>query len=207
MVSTRTKTDSLPTKKPTFAEEQATAAATVRPKKVTKSKDHALEVELEAAAPEKSLDQAITSKAAATAKTPKPKATKSKKVTQDEPPILLLSDELFQPPEQEGATTFLDLPPELRNEIYSYMLVRKGVVEIKTVAPYVLEPALLAVNRQIRSEALTIFYGENTFQIAGSTLITKFLRTAGEEKIRALRDVKIYCMMPNSFSMACGFVS
>lgn len=99
-----------------------------------------------------------------------------------------------------GGTPFLDLPPELRNEVYRQVLVvdyeeesllDNGHIVIGVHRPCVPEPALLAVNRQIRSETLSIFYGENVFRIAGSTMIMRFLRTADEEVIRALRYVQI----------------
>lgn len=98
-------------------------------------------------------------------------------------------------PPADGASHFLALPPELRNEIYSYVTPAK-LVRIETTRPFVLEPKVLLINRQIYSEALTVFYGESTFQIEGSTQITKFLRFAGEEKLRALRNVQITCAAP-----------
>ncbi len=96
---------------------------------------------------------------------------------------------------------FFELPPELRNVIYAYVFTRPDVVAINSTVPYVREPAILAVNRQMRLEGLLMFYGENTFQIDGSVLITKFLRTAREEKIRALGNVQIFCKYLSISSM------
>lgn len=66
---------------------------------------------------------------------------------------------------------FLDLPPELRNRIYSFATVREGPFYIGEVADGYCsdrwespkQPALLMVSKQIREESLPIFYGENTF--------------------------------------------
>lgn len=98
------------------------------------------------------------------------------------------------------ASPFLELPPELRNEIYRHVIVvghdedlheDEDYVEIAIHRPYVTEPALLAVNRQIRSETVSIFYGENIFRIKGSVIIVHFLRTADEDVVRSLRYVQI----------------
>jgi hypothetical protein len=50
------------------------------------------------------------------------------------------------------------------------------------------------VNRQLRSEGLSVFYGCNVFQINGSTFVGKFLRTAEEEILRSLSIIEILCM-------------
>lgn len=57
----------------------------------------------------------------------------------------------------------LSLPPEIRNSIYRYTLVEEEIC----ITPWDLSgashPALLEVNRQIRSEATEIHYKENRF--------------------------------------------
>ena len=62
---------------------------------------------------------------------------------------------------------FLEIPPELRNTIYAMTLIFEEPIEIKThrngQSPGGIEPALLAINRQIRVEALPVFYGMNIF--------------------------------------------
>ncbi|KAK3691795.1 hypothetical protein LTR37_018394 [Vermiconidia calcicola] len=97
------------------------------------------------------------------------------------------------PPEREGATTFLALPAELRNEIYALVVVQDYQIELPLLPPYVRQPKLLGVNRQIRAEALSIYYGENVFQIQGSTSAAQFMRSVPEEGLRALRSLQIYC--------------
>jgi hypothetical protein len=90
-----------------------------------------------------------------------------------------------------GKTSFLSLPAELRNEIYAVALDERGPIRIRTTLPYLLEPALLATNRQVRSEAVGIWYGENVFEIDGSSPAVRFLRAATDEKLRALRSLHI----------------
>lgn len=194
MVSTRRQTDSLPAKKTTYAEEQAADAAAVRQKRLLKFDKKAIQEEISDTL--NGYVQKSSSNPKPTVKTKtstQPKAQTSRKATPGKLPSDAPSDAILQRPPCEGASKFLDLPPELRNDIYSYVLVYPGFITIRPEAPHVSEPALLAVNHQIRSEAVTVFYGENTFRINGSALITRFLRTAGEEKIRALRDVQIFC--------------
>jgi hypothetical protein len=115
------------------------------------------------------------------------KRTKGKAQDQDASPALI-------PPTVEGATGLFDLPAELRNEIYTYVLApANNIVTISHSRPHVEEPALLAVNRQLRSEGLSVFYGCNVFQINGSTFVGKFLRTAEDEILRSLSIIEILC--------------
>lgn len=56
----------------------------------------------------------------------------------------------------------IELPAELRNNIYRKALLRDGEISVSSKeSPD--EPALLATCRQIRSEVLPIYYGENNF--------------------------------------------
>ncbi|EMC97492.1 hypothetical protein BAUCODRAFT_40938, partial [Baudoinia panamericana UAMH 10762] len=55
----------------------------------------------------------------------------------------------------------LDIPPELRNRIYCHLLPFKQEI-ILTVNGYA-RPALLATCKQVRNEALKMFYANNTF--------------------------------------------
>ena len=93
----------------------------------------------------------------------------------------------------EGATTFLDLPSELRNEIYSCALPMSLTISVRNVQPYVLEPALCAVSHQVRSESLTMFYGDNIFEVKGSSPAVKFLRSMSDQQLRSLRTLHISC--------------
>ncbi|KAM0715529.1 hypothetical protein Q7P37_009027 [Cladosporium fusiforme] len=55
----------------------------------------------------------------------------------------------------------ISLPGELRNRIYRYTLVRARSIEIDASTWSTHQPSLLATCRQIRAEALPIFYVEN----------------------------------------------
>ena len=88
---------------------------------------------------------------------------------------------------------FLALPGEIRNKIYRYALVAPKPYAVKLqFAP--LDTALLRVNKQIFSEASTIFYHESTFRIpealfVGAPILRQlegFYRVDGA-RLRALR--------------------
>ncbi|KAK3617491.1 hypothetical protein LTR56_025254 [Elasticomyces elasticus] len=59
--------------------------------------------------------------------------------------------------------TPLGLPPEMRNAIYRYVLVKPDPLEVSPGRPYAYKPAFLSTCRQIRAEADGIFMNENTF--------------------------------------------
>ena len=59
---------------------------------------------------------------------------------------------------------FLELPGEIRNRIYRHLLVQDTLLVVDE-EDGITEPALLRASSQIRREAITIFYGENTFGI------------------------------------------
>lgn len=94
-------------------------------------------------------------------------------------------------PNPDSQNSLLSLPPELRNEIYSLALVKDTPITVSTSLPYLKEPALLAVNQQMRSETLPIWYSENTFQINGSSPAVKLLRSLSAEKLRLLKALRI----------------
>ncbi|KAK0356105.1 hypothetical protein LTR91_009206 [Friedmanniomyces endolithicus] len=64
--------------------------------------------------------------------------------------------------EDVPAPPLLKLPPELRNAIYSYVLVDPPEV---LVTYHWRPPALLSMSKQIRREALKIYFAENIFRI------------------------------------------
>ena len=97
---------------------------------------------------------------------------------------------------------FLKIPPELRNTIYTLTLVFDEPIEIKTHtnerSPGDMEPALLAINRQIRAEALPVFYGMNTFttveQVDWGYNVHKIplkLKHLGHERARMIKTLRI----------------
>ncbi|GAB7344308.1 hypothetical protein MBLNU457_2175t1 [Dothideomycetes sp. NU457] len=62
-----------------------------------------------------------------------------------------------EPPKKLG---FLDLPPEIRNQIYGYAIPRKQRLTI-----YAAPPGIMQTCRKVRSETRTMFYSNNTFII------------------------------------------
>lgn len=78
-------------------------------------------------------------------------------------------DQLVKAAEIDGKQYFLEMPAELRNEIYRMALPTRTVRWFDRSSPLKNdhidfdEPALLKVNRQIRDEAWSIYYMENKF--------------------------------------------
>lgn len=63
-----------------------------------------------------------------------------------------------------GYPVFLDLPPEIRNNIYEHALVEKEPIALdQEQGTYPAIPGLLSVCRQIRNEASAIWYMSNDF--------------------------------------------
>lgn len=79
---------------------------------------------------------------------------------------------------------FLDLPPELRNRIYRDATVSTEQIRVQD-AGYA-RPPLLSTCRQVRSEAVAIYYAENVFkfyiQKYDSTTAFRFRSTLPELK-------------------------
>lgn len=59
-----------------------------------------------------------------------------------------------------NGSTFLDLPAELREQIYRFTLTP---YEYIIITASLKEPSLLSVNRQIRREARDLWYHNNNF--------------------------------------------
>jgi hypothetical protein len=62
--------------------------------------------------------------------------------------------------ESQDDMFFLNLPAEIRNQIYNDALVKdnNNTIKIGSSALYIREPALLLVNKQVRNEAMPVFY-------------------------------------------------
>jgi hypothetical protein len=70
--------------------------------------------------------------------------------------------------------TFLDLPVEIRLEIYAYLLILPPYTKLQVLRPSTkLHASVLLVNRQINAEATPILYTKNLF-IAHPVLLTSF---------------------------------
>ena len=65
----------------------------------------------------------------------------------------------------EHKSAFFNLPAELRNRIYEFVLLQEDDEAIEIGSTGVPEPSLLLTCKQIRKEGLPIYYEENTFDI------------------------------------------
>lgn len=209
--STRSATKSLPEKKKTLAELQA-ASSHPKPKPVLKKRKRddstkqtgatASELDVHLNQPEAPDTAAAASPEPAKKPTKKSRKAVTKKSnareaqSAEEP---ALPDQLHNWNGSSDPTRcrLLDLPPELRNEIYSYILSSE-VIMLGNSTPHIPEPAILAVNRQVRSETLSLFYADNTFAISGSSPANKLLRNMSDEKLRALGSLRIITGQPMS---------
>ena len=87
----------------------------------------------------------------------------------------------------------LELPPELRNAIYVYAVVEDDPIPLrKWRDKCCIEPALLASNRQVRTECLPIFYGQNTFETNYSDRIGGFLAALSAEQMTMIRRLRAW---------------
>ena len=99
---------------------------------------------------------------------------------------------------QKSSPSFLDLPLELRQQIYRYYLVREQALVIKkNVVDFdpqgvVMVRNLSLVCKTIKDEALDILYGENCFKLYLTGEDGHLMKTTfGEEQIRRLRNVRL----------------
>ena len=77
---------------------------------------------------------------------------------------------------------FLELPAELRNQVYFEVIVSRLFIRLAKNDNYnYTTPALLQVSRQIRHEARSIYYSMNMFQVASPTawkwVVIQFLKS------------------------------
>ncbi|KAJ9635226.1 hypothetical protein H2201_003240 [Coniosporium apollinis] len=82
-------------------------------------------------------------------------------VSASDKPLLPAQEDIKVP---KPANLLMRLPGELRNEIYRLVLVKKKTLRVtKDSIPK--QPQLTRVSRQIRKEAISIFYRENEFMV------------------------------------------
>ncbi|KAK3050292.1 hypothetical protein LTR09_008441 [Extremus antarcticus] len=62
-----------------------------------------------------------------------------------------------------SSSPLLKLPPELRNKIYGYAILRSGVKKVHSTDGS--QPPLLRVCKEIRSEAVALYYTDNKFYL------------------------------------------
>ncbi|KAF2497834.1 hypothetical protein BU16DRAFT_326421 [Lophium mytilinum] len=123
------------------------------------------------------------------------------------------ADSLQWKPSQQAdlnRISFLDLALELRNQIYKEALVKERIEKIPYTKVPRLAPkfypgpaddpvnfALFAVCRQIRAEAQTVFYSENTF-VANEMMITGLIK--GKLDDRGISLSRILEVVPKPYS-------
>lgn len=107
---------------------------------------------------------------------------------------------------------FTDLPPELRTRIYEMALISDDKIEIQTLRLMEYDDtimvqadaraALLSVNRQVRSETLPVYYGNNTFKATfgrgwdisctgASKVVVDWAKMIGQEQAGMLSKLNI----------------
>ncbi|GIZ41608.1 hypothetical protein CKM354_000490700 [Cercospora kikuchii] len=87
--------------------------------------------------------------------------------------------------------TFFDLAPELRNEIYKLSLVSADGIAITSKNPNKIEPALLFSSKKMRSEALDMFYHENSFHFDNPETAIGFLKALSRLQRNSLQSFKV----------------
>ena len=109
--------------------------------------------------------------------------------------------------ERNAPPPFFTLPPELRNRIYELLLLPNTNEQGPySISRHRLNPAILNVNRQIRSESAGIFFQNNTFQFSDPAICLRWLRTVPlkyREMITEIRyDCSESCSDPRSWRRA-----
>ncbi|KAF2799871.1 hypothetical protein K505DRAFT_44304 [Melanomma pulvis-pyrius CBS 109.77] len=98
--------------------------------------------------------------------------------------------------------SFLDLPAEIRNNIYSRVLICEGYVRVMPQAPTkVAALVLLRTCKQIHDEAASIFYGANSFYVS----TRKDIRHVPGKK-EMFPDLGGLCTVHNGLSQAGGLI-
>ncbi|CAK1358175.1 hypothetical protein CB0940_07188 [Cercospora beticola] len=95
------------------------------------------------------------------------------------------------PYNRDRKLTFFDLAPELRNEIYKLSLISAEGIAIMTKNPNNIEPALLFSSKKIRSEALNMFYHNNSFHFDDTETAIGFLKALRRIQRNSLQSFTI----------------
>ncbi|KAK5121491.1 hypothetical protein LTR85_005324 [Meristemomyces frigidus] len=98
-------------------------------------------------------------------------------------------------PPLRGINRLYNLPPELRNHIYRYLvpsgtLIRPPSSITPIHATFAL--ALPAVDRRTHIEAGSIFYGENIFAAIDTATAERWLIGLGEDSLKAVRSLRAF---------------
>src|ERR1700722_3376414 len=86
------------------------------------------------------------------------------------PPYFQVPTKAMQYFQRERPTTFLDLPVEIRIDIYDLLLVQRRAVSfhgrlLNDTVKFNVYPHVLRVCRQIHEEAASVFYGRNEMRL------------------------------------------
>lgn len=109
-------------------------------------------------------------------------------------------------PASSRKSRLLELPAELRNEIYELALFQTRPIGVTIVLEHCLtlldftrasrrslveEPPLLTCCRQVREEAIGIFYGSSTFASSERSELERWIIALPAAKRKLLRDVRV----------------
>lgn len=109
-----------------------------------------------------------------------------------------------------NAISFMDLPPELRNNICKMVLTQtvdhflcSCETTTKSMETIRQQPALTRVSKAIRAETLPVFYGSNTFRVcmivpSARQASLLWLRSIGASNCMHLLDLRATCCSVDS---------
>lgn len=97
----------------------------------------------------------------------------SKRRKIDPPSVKLLNKSKGNKPANDGEASFhrfLDLPAELRNQIYSYVVQEDEHIELRWAGA----PLITHASKQLRAEAFPVYFAKNSFMGYLCTNINKY---------------------------------
>ncbi|KAK5709580.1 hypothetical protein LTR17_019664 [Elasticomyces elasticus] len=96
--------------------------------------------------------------------------------------------------------SLLTIPRELRDQIWEKAVIENKPIQVCQSDEYARfrffpnrEPALLHVSRQLREEALPIYYGCNIFSAESVFGVVEWLEHLSDDKLKALKNVRPFC--------------
>ncbi|KAJ0419175.1 hypothetical protein BJY00DRAFT_286418 [Aspergillus carlsbadensis] len=89
------------------------------------------------------------------------------------------------------APSLLDLPGEIRNQVYTHLLVRTSPVYLYSKKG--LAPSILYTNKTIHQEVRSILYSCNCLDLTSGFIATRdFLRAIGRDNAALIQSVRIF---------------